>query len=212
MEQSAIIIQRWWKERYALQKVVRYLQQNLDRTILQDLSNKCHAIQNTCKGDGAGLEGGSYIDRIISEFFEDNLKEYKSHHNGESDMKIFQTEISLKKISGPSMIALDWSKNNKPCVRTYFNHPIMIVNLKEQQWWKKKEDYTDIVPSGIYLIDREYCQRNITLSSNNKTNTLITKESVYQMLQRSLKQRWFIELPPPNKKYKFKISNAFSES
>jgi hypothetical protein len=148
---------------------------------------------------------------MITECFQDHLDEYVPYHVGESDMKILKTEISLKKISGPSTIALDWSKNNKVCTRNYFTHPIMIINLIQQQWWKKKLNYTEIIPSGIYLIDCDYCQNNISLTSNNKTNSLITKEYVYQMLQRGLKQKWFIELPPPNKKYKFKLSNAFLE-
>lgn len=211
METQAIKIQQWWKRRYALQKVVLYLKQHLSQQHLQELSNKCHSIQTVCQGDGAGLEGGSYIDRLICEFFQDHLKDYIPYHNGESDMKICQHPLSFKKISGASSIALDWSKNATSTKRAHFTNDIMILNLSTKQWWKNKVNYTDTIPSGIYFIDSDYCQYNITLSSNNKTNTLISKTFVYQMLHRSLTQKWYIELPPPNKKYRFKLSQAFLE-
>jgi hypothetical protein len=67
------------------------------------------------------------------------------------------------------------------------------------------------MPSGIYLVDKQFCKRYIKLSNNNKTNTLIEKEFVYIMLKRSLNLKLFIELPAPNKELKFDILKAFSE-
>jgi hypothetical protein len=73
-----------------------------------------------------------------------------------------------------SIIGLDWSKNNSNSNKwNYFNIPIMIINIKEEQWWKtgplkyKKKsgnvdivnnielntDFTKIIPRGIYLVD-----------------------------------------------------------
>jgi hypothetical protein len=70
--------------------------------------------------------------------------------------------------------------------------------------------YNDMIPSGIYLVDKKFCKFYITLSSNNKTNTLIKKEFVYIMLKRSIALNLFIDLPDPNKDRLFDILNAFS--
>jgi hypothetical protein len=131
-------IQRWWKKRSAmkvLKNVHFILQENLSKDDLQDLSNKCNAITIACKGDGCGLLSGAMIDMLITS----NLKkivEYKDCHIGEADMSLSKELLSLKKINGPSTLALDWSINKESVQREHFTCSIMILNLKSSQWWK----------------------------------------------------------------------------
>lgn len=88
--------------------------------------------------------------------------------------------------------------------------------LETKQWWKKNKinnkndniDYTKIIPSGFYIIDKNYCKNNIELKSNNKTNTLIKKDNVYKMLSNSLEKKLHIPVKI-NKIYKFDILSAF---
>jgi hypothetical protein len=215
-------IQRWWRKRTSMKdltKVFTYINENLTPDDLQEIADKCNAITNACKGDGAGLAGGGLIDMLICRFFTKKLTKYSECHKGESDMTICDVPLSQKKITGASDLALDWSKNETESIREHFSCHIIIINLKTSQWWKKtpknpsshlKILYNDMIPSGIYLVDKKFCKFYITLSSNNKTNTLIKKEFVYIMLKRSIALNLFIDLPDPNKDRLFDILNAFS--
>lgn len=187
---------------------------------LQNLINDFYSLNKYCSNkDGAGLSSGS----LIEYYFGDTIKKipgFEVHNVGESDLKILGTCLSLKKINGKSTIALDWSKNIKNSTKTYFNNDIMIINLKEQIWWKKspiKPLFNDVVystsvPAGIYLIDKEFCKRSVKLSSNNKTNTLIESEYLYLMLLSSINNNLFIEFPKPdNNVREIDFTNIFNK-
>ena len=222
---SANKIKKWWKKNNSiieLKNVYNYMKLSLTNNDLQELSNKCKSINNVCKGDGAGLLGGCLIDMLLGKYFTEKLKDhYEEFHFGESDMKIYNTELSQKKINGKSTIALNWSKNDTENKKEYFNSHIIIINLKTEKWWKSKPNnilsnnknitYNDEIKAGIYFIDKKYCKKYIKLSSNNKTNTLIDTQYLYIMLKRSILQNLYIELPIPNKVIEFNILNAFLE-
>ena len=222
---SSSIIQKWWRRNTSttqLYKVKNYLKSNLSCEDLQELSNKCNSLNNSCKGDGSGLLGGSLIDMFICNYFQNKLPEYVEFHKGECDMKICDVPLSQKKINGKSNIALDWSKNETDTTKEYFSSHIMIINLKNERWWKTKPTkmasglnitnvcYNDSIPAGIYLIDRKYCKKCVILSKNNKSNSLIESPFLYLMLKRSIAQKLFIEIPEPNCNVTFNILNAFS--
>jgi hypothetical protein len=218
---SATLLQNWWLKRTninKLRKIHKCLSISLSNEDLQDLSNKCHSITKRCKGDGAGLSGGTLIDMLLCDFFKEKLPLYSEYHDGECDMKICGVPLSQKKINGKSIIALDWSKNEatEPSKASKAREPrmrfasnIIIINLRAERWWKNnpthtksniKITYNDIIPSGKYFVG---------LSSNNKTNTLIDNQFVYIMLKRSISQKLYIDLPSPNKDLKFNILDAF---
>jgi len=196
----AIKIQQWWRFHHS----VKYLKSELTNDILQELSTKCYAINNSCKGDGAGLSSGGLVDMLISALFKYHLINYKEFHYGESDMKIWDVPFSQKKISGKSSLALNWSKNKTPGVYNPFNCHIIIINLKTVRWWKDTAE----IPAGIYFINKEFCKKNIVLTSNNKTDTLIDCKEVYKMLMYSIKHSLYISFPHPAP-CKFDITRAF---
>ena len=183
---------------------------------LQNIIDKIYAIQNVCTGDGCGLTSGSISDMYISEYFQAKLgTDYTSFHKGESDMKLYGYPLSLKKIKGGTSIALNWSKNPNKSTREYFQDDIIMLNTNSGQWWKKKLpeshiSYCDTIMAGMYIIPKNYCKRNITLSSNNKTDTRINKRELYKMLHYSISQNLYLEFPPPNKNIKFDILRAFT--
>lgn len=221
---ETVKIQKWWRKYTSIKKIIHvhhYLCSRLNPSDLQELSNKCNAITQHCKGDGAGLSGGTLIDMLLCNYFQEKLPEYTDHHAGESDMMICDMPLSQKKINGKSAIALDWSKNEKSkSEREVFSCNLIIINLKTEKWWKKNPNQTiskknitfnDTIPAGIFLLDKQFCKYYIKLSSNNKTNTLIESQYLYIMLKRSISQKLYIELPIHNKELKFNILNAFSE-
>ena len=224
LHQNANKIKYWWLQQThykPLRIVHQHLKQHLSNEHLQELVNKLHSINATCKGDGAGLSGGILTDMFIFEFFLKHVPGYSENHIGESDLKICDIPLSQKKINGKSIIALNWSKNkNKNPHQDPFNCDVMIINIKTEQWWKKepmqkhrvaKITFNDTIPSGIYFVNKQFCKHFVKLSSNNKTNTLIESRYLYLMLKRSIQTDLFIAFPPPNKQYSFAISNAFLE-
>lgn len=190
--------------------VYDYIKKKLTNDKLQELSNKCNSINIYCKGDGCGLSSGILIDMFITNFLKNELdkEKYEIFHKGESDMKICNIPLSFKKITGKACIALDWSKNKDEFKKDYFTNDIIIMNMKSGQWWKNENNQT--IYAGLYFINKEYCKKNIILSSNNKTNSLINNESVYFMLLDCIQKNKFIKIPESNAIYKFDILNAFT--
>lgn len=219
---KAFTIFNLWKAHTSvleLRQTINILKSSLPTEHLQILSNELNALNNFCKGDGAGLKGGDLIDTYLSEYFTKEIPTYEEFHYGESDLKISNIAFSLKKIKGKSTIAIDWSKNKNISSKQHFSSHIMIINLKTSKWWvnspnnkcNEKITYNDTIPSGIYLIDRKFCKRYVKLSSNNKTDTLIDSQYLYIMLKRSLSQNLFIEIPEPNETLKFSIRTGISK-
>jgi hypothetical protein len=225
--QQAIKIQQWWKKRTSMTSLKRCFKEvnKLTPEDFQTYVNQCRAITKKCKGDGAGLTGGTMIDMLTNETFKTKLNA-EDCYKGESDTKLCNVPTSIKKINGMSTLALDWSKNEDVSTRENFSCHIMIINLKTEKWWinnpKNKIDqltsinkgckitYNDTIPAGIYFVDKKFCKTYIRLSKNNKTNKLITTIFVYLMLKRSISLKMFITLPASNKVLKFNILNAFS--
>jgi hypothetical protein len=217
---SAIVIQRYWRNNNSithLRKIIEYIKTSLSVDDLEEFTNKCVSLNSRCNGDGSGLLGGGLIDMFIEKFFSAKMDKYKTHHVGESDMTMLDMPLSQKKINGKSIIALNWSKN-KDDKKYKFNTHIILINLKTSVWWKKQPNnilnnkiaYNNVVKAGIYIIDKNYCNRYIELTSNNKSNTVIAHNSLYCMINRSILQNLYISLPEPTRAYEFNIMNAFS--
>jgi len=198
------------------------LKKYLTNDVLCDMLAKMNAISNVFKGhSGSGLSGGTVIDLFLTEYLTNIIESYEECREGESDCKILKIPISIKKINGKSEIALDWSKNGDDSKkRERFETDIMIVNLKPCKWWitephgatqeeKDSKYYSSTVKAGIYIISHKYCKNNITLSSNNKTNSLIDTKQLYNMLKESIIENMVLEFPTEFPTYKFKILNAF---
>lgn len=198
-------------------KIKEYLEKILN---LQEFSNQLHTLNNVYKGDGAGLSSGTLIDKFSCEYYKNNLDCFTEYHKGESDLKLFNIPLSLKKITGCSEIALNWSKNATQNKKPHFTSDFMIINLQTEQWWKsgprknkdKKIIYNKTIPSGIYLIDKDFCKNNINLSKtyHNKSNSTINKPNLYKMLYYSIENNLFIKLPDKNKDLKYSIINGFN--
>ncbi len=225
------IIRFWRKysDSYLLRKIHHYLKNNFNNEIAQDFSNKYEALEKYCKksSDGSGLKSSGLIEDLICEYFELYLDEYEEFHSNESDIKLLDIPLSFKTISGKSIIALDWSVNDNKkeakSKRDYFETNIMILNKQKQKWWasgpkvlpsklEKDVEWNKMIPKGIFLISRKFCKKYITLGHNNKTNSLIDSQNLYMMLEWSLKNDLFIEVPDKNKTFNFSLIKGFQET
>jgi hypothetical protein len=97
-------IKKMWKKytyTIGLKKIYTYVKSTLTKDDLQELTNKCKSINNMCSGDGAGLLGGCLVDILLSKYFKEKFTDnYQELHVGESDMRICDVNLSLKKING----------------------------------------------------------------------------------------------------------------
>ena len=205
--------------KHSLHEIHNKLVKLLTPNILADIISKLHAIRTEFTGDGAGLSGGVIFDKVITAYLSGFIPDFKENHKGESDCTILGLPLSIKKISGKSTIALDWSKNGKESKkREQFNTDMMIINSNTQQWWKRAPTgetnthfFSSSIKAGIYFISQTYCKSNICLSSNNKTNSLIDHKSLYLMLKESIRDNLVIEFPIEFPKQTFNILNAFGK-
>ena len=198
-----------------LSDIIEYMKGSLSKEVLQEISDKMSAISLSMSADGAGLTSGQLMEKTILEIFKKNMKEFEACHYGQMDMMIKNIGLSFKKISGKSILALSWSKNTKDSPST-FECPIIIMNVKGGVWWKKKTgemDNTKMIPAGFFLIDDAYCRSHISLTHNNKSNTIIDQRSVYNMLCHAMSESLYMDLPPPRiERFTFSINNAFVET
>ena len=169
------------------------VQSFLERQDLKYLSNCFHALKKSMTGDGCGMRGGAILDDFLGEYFE-GAKEYQEYHVGEADLKLCGIPLSLKSSmrGDGSTFALDWSKNETDTQRESFGCDILILITQGGAWWKRDNK---VVRAGFYLVPKEFCRENVSLSSNNKTNRLISKPEVYKMLQGA---SHFVPLPEPD--------------
>lgn len=205
----------------SLRDIFGYIRAHLTPEILQELLSKLHAIRAEFTGDGAGLSGGTLSDKFIVAFLPTKIPGFEEYHVGESDCKVLDYPLSLKKINGKSSIALNWSKNGDDAKqRERFETDMMIVNLKTEQWWKSAPKgtlpdeivsnfFSTPIKAGIYFVSHNYCKANVCLASNNKTNSLIETIPLYKMLKQSIAENMVIEFPNDFPVTRFNILSAF---
>jgi hypothetical protein len=99
--------------------------------------------------------------------------------------------LSIKTLSKMGPLAVNWGKN-KTKISFVFIAPIMIIYHKPES--PKKEDKD--ISSGVYIIEPEWCQKNITLSSNNKSDYIIDESTTRKMIRHSIEQDLFVPVIP----------------
>jgi hypothetical protein len=192
-----------------MEVIKTYLDTN--KEIVIECFEKIFAINRYCSENlgkqGGGLSAGILVDLVINEYFVQKLENFKSFHSGESDCILMDHNFSIKKITGKSNIALDWSKNkNQESQKEYFISDMMIFNLKSQKWLKTSK----FIPSGLYFIPNDFCKQNIQLKQNNKTNSLIDSKNLYKMLEYSLENNLCIQISESQNKFEWCVLNGFS--
>lgn len=158
------------------------------------MCDKADALKDVITGDGAGLTRGQWIDRLMSETLM-GLPSFEPCHDGQADLRAFDSEYSWKTLTnGAGVLALAWSKNGEGGERvTHFERDIIILNLVSERWYKRRPD-DPIIERGIYVCDKDYANECVTLGENNKTDSLISKSDLLDMLKHSMTNGWFVPL------------------
>jgi len=192
---------------------VYYMFKSINPSELSRVQNCIQAIRAAFAGSpGAGLTSGTLSDTFITGFLKSILLPgFTTNHKDEADGKCGDILFSIKTICSEkgSDLALDWSKNRTESTRERFTCPICLIVLNTSKWWNKLAGYNDTVRSGFYFVDPSYCKENITLSSNNKTNALISRKQVYQMIQYAKSTDTHIQFPDDTVSCRFDILSAF---
>lgn len=155
-------------------------------------------IQNQYAGrPGAGLTSAARRDALWVDFLtskSDFITAKSSTPSIEADYYYNDYPISHKEIGwrGQGALALSWSKNPPGgLLRNRFTAPVAIVMLK------RPTPHTKDIEHGYYIVTVEYLQEFIepNLSSNNKTDNLITPKYVFESLRWARSNGLFISLP-----------------
>lgn len=180
--------------------------------------------------DGGGLSGGVYAEGILLETMGRDADTVKTSHVGEADAEAIDDNgsipFSIKTLNGENGgdLALDWSRNDSTkdqgaveVERERFTCPIVISVRESSKWWKwalrgfQRQD-NQPVRAGIYVVDPAWCRENIMhkLTRNNKSNSVIKRCYVIQMIRRAEIMGRFIPYPKERMKTQtFSIRCAF---
>lgn len=157
--------------------------------------------------------GGTFMEQVLFEMFRTLLRDFSVCHAKQADCTLLGHRFSFKKITGKSCIALNWSKNKGDHQdHQTFEHPILLMNLKEGKWWRNKAHFDKFIPMGFFLLDHAYCNQNVRLKVNNKTNSLIDQEELYKMMIHAMEQQRVLPLPAPStNRFSFSLGSCFHE-
>ena len=152
------------------------------------------AIKNAVSGPGAGLTRGFLIDTLINEVL-GQIDGFKQHHEGQADIMVENVPYSIKTLTnGGNDIALCWSKNPTIEIK-YLECDILLINLKSDKWYSSEQE----IKRGIYIIDKDVANKYIKLYSNNKTDYVLKKKSLHDLIiHNSVKNGWYVELKSEN--------------
>jgi len=192
---------------------ITYLRHNLTQPVLQEISDKMWTIHHHLQSDGRGLSGGTLMEQVLFEILAKTLDDFSIHHVKQSDCTILGHPLSFKKITGKSSLALNWSKNESNEQSPEFDHPILLLNMKEGKWWRYKTNFDRHIPIGFFLLDPAYCNAHVRLKTNNKTNSLMDTEDLYNAIVDAMEKQNVLELPPPSThRLTFSFNSGFHES
>lgn len=190
-------------ENIKLHKIKNYLNKFLSnykkREIIESLSILNN--ENLCEKKVLGLQSSLFGEKFIIEYFEKYIPQFEKYYINQADLKIFDEPFSLKIINGLNDIALSWSKNSVN--KNIINENILLINKKTFQNWRygpikdniyNKEYYTNKINAGIYFINKNSLN-NIKFSKNNKSDFVINKINVYEMLKNAKDSELYIKLP-----------------
>lgn len=200
-------------ENVVLMNIKRLVETFLTQDIRQELCDRAIALTNFYSGQrlsGAGLSCGQLTDAMVNHFMQvltSNV--WNAHHNGQADFVVYEMPFSFKKLRTSSDLALHWSKNSdNDASKAVFDVPIMIWIQQSSMWYKR--DGESFVEAGWYFIPTHLCQTIVKFHSNNKSNTVIKKRYVYELLKTSRQLDLMIPFPSDVQHvYNFDLNSAF---
>ncbi|NDE16827.1 DNA (cytosine-5-)-methyltransferase [bacterium] len=189
--------------------ITEALRNQLSPTVRQEIADKLWTLDRHFKADGKGLITGTIMEQTVFEVFTVALGTFEVVHEHQSDCAIMGHRLSFKKVSGKSQLALQWSKNPTGFCGT-FEHPILLLNLREGKWWRRKSGWDRHLPAGFFVVDHDFCNTHVCLKRNNKSDSVMDAAAVYTMLVAAMDTDCFVALPPPREgALTFSFSHGF---
>lgn len=178
--------------------IVKFILNSFDLEEKQMFVDRCDAINTYYKGSGSGMTTGTIIEKLLIEHFG-----FSNYNVDQNDLKITDIPLSFKKVTGCSSFSLNWG-NNKDKRQVNCTSNILLFNVKTVKYF----NYT--CKSGFYIIDKKHLL-NIELSRNNRSDNVINSKNIFFLLQSTIKDDLFIELPEVSKsKISYNLITGFA--
>ena len=178
-----------------------YIFRHIIHEDLRDLFDQADAIKDAISGAGCGMTRGGFVDKLFIEQLS-NHEFFTENRIGQADVSFYGRAYSLKTItSGGTAIALSWSKNPN-IIERKFDHDVILLNLYGAKWTR-----TTFFDRGIYILSKDYANEHVTLTSNNKSDHVVPKNQLLDLLAHAIQMERFIPLEPVNT-YTWSIKNG----
>jgi len=148
----------------------------------------CSVLQNQNSGTkGAGLTGGVQQENLWFEMLEDGSKHFQKEPTAgtsptlDHDYYFRNYPLSHKTIGwgGSGMLALAWSKNPEGVTkRTTFESSMVIVSTRKTAQRGKWV----ALQTGVFVIPKNILEQNVTLTFNNKSDSIITGDDAIKCM------------------------------
>ena len=171
--------------------IVSILKNNGPKLFLgHKLLKKEHGNRHGSMGTAATEE-----DIFTTAFRKENIAANTNCTQSDIDIKVSDLvlPLSIKALSSISSIAVNWGKN-KTKVEFKYIAAMMIIYHKPERVTRSNLSYE----TGIYMIDPTYCQKNITLSSNNKSDYIIKDKDIKKMFDYAISSGLFYKVEALN--------------
>lgn len=180
------------------------------RQYIFDCIHTIHKHLKMHSKQGYGLMGGALADEFVSQYMKKICPLWQSCHDGQADFRLNGMRISFKKTQFGSDLALSWSRNDKvkKLVRPKFEVLMILYVMYSEKWYHRQDD--TLFESGWYIIPVSLLNEHVTLSCNNKTDTLIKKQELCTILQKVRSLGFHIPFPTVQERaLNFDLTNAF---
>lgn len=168
------------------------------------------------KNAGAGLIRSMLVDFIFTQNLEKMDCDIHCNHVGQSDLTVGDIPLSFKTTEKGNDLALNWSKNpsTQQPMPHRFDTDILIYVMRSGDWYKRKKAPDDgFIGAGMYLIPASVANHVVVFTTNNKSNSIIKKKYVFQLLKYSATNELYIPFPnltEVKSNYYFDLTKAFS--
>jgi len=169
---------------------------------IQRFVDNVHCLDMLKSEDGSGLKNGGLIDSLFREMVMRHT-DASLVPKGQADVCIYDVPLSFKTGKGKTTFAVNWGKNKKITPVTINTHLLFLI--RTSSCWCTGA----YVHKGFYLIARDVA-RTFPLTSNNRSNTVMSSSVIYELIQWSVKHKLALYLPEAQKKMTFCLTNAFS--
>lgn len=194
---------------------IRYIKNILKRYDLIELSEALYAIEEAIE-DGskeAKTTSSRITDLYFMEYLKSKFSRFSQRKTEEKRFRINNQTFEFKKIYGKSRVEFEQLEDNSKT-------PVMILNMKAEQWWDEKPevtvddsledaDWTKEIPRGIYMIESDEFKQWRNLSTYNiECDESIVEQFLYVAIRNAKERENYMELPEATGAKRFSVTKG----